>query len=224
MILSDHALVPGTVEEHTVAVPVIPKLEPIAAAPQDLELLLNEVNALTLRLKQAIRLGEGSGGLLSATQCVLRLLLEEGPKAVPQIARVRGTSRQNVQILVNRLRREGLVTLDTNPAHRRSALVTLSEQGKLALASAANAEDDFAHEFSPRCSQSEVRSAVALLRRLRDSIAEHQNALSITPAPIHRPKRGKATHRERVKYDAPSTVPSDVESSVSGYEFPVNLL
>ena len=65
----------GALEPHTDALPVISKLEPIAAAPQDLELLLGEVNALTLRLKQATRLGEDAGGLISATQCVLRLLL-----------------------------------------------------------------------------------------------------------------------------------------------------
>ena len=77
----------GAFEQQASALPAIPKLEPIPAEPQDLELLLNELNALALRLKQTTSLGEHSGGLLSATQYVLRLLLQQGPKSVPQIAR-----------------------------------------------------------------------------------------------------------------------------------------
>jgi DNA-binding MarR family transcriptional regulator len=214
----------GALEQETTALPVIPNLEPIPAEPKDLELLLTEVNALTLRLKQVSRSGDETAGLLSATQCVLRLLLEQGAKSVPQIARLRGTSRQNVQILVNRLRREGLVTLATNPAHRRSALVMLTEQGKNALASAANAEDDFAHALSPRCSQSEVRSAMALLRRLRDSIAERQTTPSVTVAATPQLKRGEAAQKVRVQGPSPFTPGLDAESSIGGHELPVSLL
>lgn len=214
----------GAVEQQTGVLPVISKPEPISAEPQDLELLLNELNALALRLKQATSLGENSGGLLSATQCVLRLLLQQGSKSVPQIARIRGTSRQNVQILVNRLQREGLVAFVTNPAHRRSALVTLTEHGKNALTSAATLEDDLVRLLVPQCSQSEVRSAMALLRRLRDRIAERETALDVGVAPGPQRKSSKAAREPRAKNHTLPTMGSGAESSLSGYELPVNLL
>ena len=210
----------GALEPQT-ALPAIPKLEPIAAAHQDLELLLSEVNALTLALKQVTRL-EDAGGLLSATQCVLRFL-REGPKTVPQIARVRGTSRQNMQILVNRLQREALVTLVSNPAHRRSALVELTEQGKRALASVTALQRDFAHSMSPQCSQSEVRSAVALLRRLRESIVKLQNAPSVTAAARPQRKRAHVAPMARAEKSTSLAMHSE-ESSIGAYELPVSLL
>ena len=214
----------GALEQQTSAVPVIPKLEPIPAEPEDLELLLNELNALVLRLKQTTGLGENSGGLLSATQCVLRLLLEQGPKSVPQIARIRGTSRQNVQILVNRLQREGLVTFATNPAHRRSALVTLTAQGESALTSAATAEDDFVHALGAQSSQSEVRSAVALLRRLRDHLAERETAPTVIVAAGPQRKIDKVPGERRAKNHTVPPMGSGAESSFGSYELPVNLL
>jgi DNA-binding MarR family transcriptional regulator len=214
----------GALEQHTDALPAIPKLEPIPAEPQDLGLLLNELHALELRLRRTTSLGEHSGGLLSATQCVLRLLLQQGPKSVPQIARIRGTSRQNVQILVNRLRREGLVTFDINPAHRRSALVTLTEQGKSALISTATAEGDFVRVLAPQCSQSEVRSAVALLRRLRDRIAERETALGVSAAAGSKRNSSKAAREPRAKNRTLPSMGSGAESSFGVHELPVNLL
>jgi DNA-binding MarR family transcriptional regulator len=212
----------GAFETHDAALPVLRKLEPIPAEPRDLELLVEEVNALTLRLKQAIRVGEDAGGLLSATQCVLRWLLE-GPKTVPQLARLRGTSRQNVQILVNRLTRQGLVAFAINPAHRRSVLVQLTEGGRGILRSV-SAEHTLGNALSPRIAQNEVRSAVALLRRLRDSIAERQNASSITGAATAPPKHGKAAMEVRAKDSPPLTLGAIDESSISQHELPVNLL
>lgn len=213
---------PGAIEIHTLGLPVIPKLEPLPAEPRDLELLLSEVHALAIGFKQTAGLARDSGSLLSATQYVLRLLLEQGPKTVPQIARLRGTSRQNVQILVNRLRREGLVTLDTNPAHRRSAMVTLTQQGKSMQTSTANAQDALAHIVSSRCSQSEVRSAAALLRRLRESIAHLRNSESVTVAVSARPERVKAVQRSRP--GNPPFIAGVEESSISAHQLPVSLL
>jgi DNA-binding MarR family transcriptional regulator len=218
--LTDHRLVPGVLETHTAALPVIPKLEPIQAAPQELELLLGEVNALTLRLRQAARLREEAGSLLSAAQGILRLLLEQGPRTVPQIARLRGTSRQNVQILVNHLGHEGLIVFATNPAHRSSALIMLTEAGQAALAAVATAQNGFASTLSSLVTQAEVRSATALLRRLRDSLGEARGAAAIA----HQHKRENPDQEKRVQNTSPFTRRADEETSVSVYELPVNLL
>src|SRR5512132_1591650 len=62
--------------------------------------------------------------LVSAVAAVL------GPLTVPQIARMRPTSRQRMQRLADELAAEGLVTFVDNPKHRRSKLVQLTPKGE----------------------------------------------------------------------------------------------
>jgi len=60
----------------------------------------------------------------------LRSLALLGPLTVPEIARMRPTSRQRMQRLANELAAEGLVEFVDNPKHRRSKLVRLTPQGQ----------------------------------------------------------------------------------------------
>jgi DNA-binding MarR family transcriptional regulator len=62
-------------------------------------------------------------------RAVLEFLALGGPSTVPNVARGRRVTRQHVQGLVNALISLDLVALETNPAHRRSALVRLTPEG-----------------------------------------------------------------------------------------------
>jgi len=66
--------------------------------------------------------GAGTWGLL-------RLLEDEGPLTVPEVARRRSVSRQYIQKLANELIDEGLVEMVDNPAHRRSKHMQLTGAG-----------------------------------------------------------------------------------------------
>jgi len=59
----------------------------------------------------------------------MRSLALLGPLTVPQIARMRPTSRQRMQRLADELAAEGLVKFVDNPKHRRSKLVQLTPKG-----------------------------------------------------------------------------------------------
>jgi DNA-binding MarR family transcriptional regulator len=59
----------------------------------------------------------------------MRSLALLGPLTVPQIARMRPTSRQRMQRLANELAAEGIVEFIDNPKHRRSKLVRLTPKG-----------------------------------------------------------------------------------------------
>jgi DNA-binding MarR family transcriptional regulator len=48
---------------------------------------------------------------------------------VPQLARTRGVSRQHVQLVIDSLRRDRLVEVRSNPAHRRSPLIRATVSG-----------------------------------------------------------------------------------------------
>lgn len=61
---------------------------------------------------------------------VLEHLSRRGPTTVPEIARSRHVTCQHIQALVNDLLEHRLVSLDDNPAHRRSAFVRLTPEGR----------------------------------------------------------------------------------------------
>ena len=109
-------------------------------AANTLEALLIEVSRLAVCIRGLRDLTNSGNGSSGGVAGVLQALGLEESQTVPEIARQRHTSRQNVQVVVNRLRKTGLVELEGNPAHKRSAMVRLTEQGKAALKQVQQAE------------------------------------------------------------------------------------
>ncbi len=132
--------------------------------------LFTEVSALANRLKGPPTGDPSHGSLAPGTRMIARLLRDDGPQAVPRIARERQTSRQNIQIAVNRLKEDGHVELIANPEHKRSVLVRLTEQGRRVLAGADDEDARFAGSLAGQITESELTSAAALLRQLRAQI------------------------------------------------------
>lgn len=128
-----------------------------------LEALLVEVNGLANRLKST----DPTATLPSASRAALQLLQRHGPQTVPQLARARFSSRQNIQILINRLQQDGLVEFFTNPDHKRSALVRLTPRGQAIIAEAGKEVAELTTKILPSFSQSELSSAADVLSRLR---------------------------------------------------------
>src|SRR2546428_8150966 len=128
-----------------------------------LERLLLEVNALAIRLRQGW--GQlGSSELAGGARSTLQIIGRYGPQAVPEIARNRCTSRQNIQTVVNRLKREGYLEFATNPAHRRSALVRLTESGADLLRRFEQGKGKFLNGLSAPIPMEELESAAIALR------------------------------------------------------------
>src|SRR3954465_3728579 len=71
--------------------------------------LLAEVHAVAHELKKASFTVENKELLQEASRSLLQSLLDHGPQTVPALARARNASRQNIQILANRLQRLGCV-------------------------------------------------------------------------------------------------------------------
>jgi DNA-binding MarR family transcriptional regulator len=104
-------------------------------------MLFEDVRLLARRLNYGN--SNAGGGVAAGGLGVLRALREHGDQTVPQIGRLRGTSRQNIQIVVNRLAAEGFVEFVRNPAHKRSELVRLTDAGQRAFEAADREEADF---------------------------------------------------------------------------------
>ncbi len=171
-------------------------------AREQLEQFLAELNALAICLKRETPLQEGRP-LPPAARAILELLQRYGPMSVPALARARGTSRQNIQIIANRLAEEGWASTTTNPLHKRSGLVSITADGRATLASGAAAQAEILHALLSATSQAELVSCLELLRRLRQALGAK---------PAHTP-RGRSTPR------TPVSEPRAIEP-----ELPVNLL
>lgn len=105
-------------------------------------------------------------GVTSAMRAVMEGLAEGGPATVPEIARAKLTSRQNIQVLVDGLVADGLVTLAANPAHRRSPLVALSPAGRKTFAAMRRKEMGALAELSACLADRDLDGAIRTLDSL----------------------------------------------------------
>ena len=135
------------------------------------EQLLAEAVAFVNQARKTLPQLPGEDALYSGERSILRILKEAGPSTVPQIARVRSTSRQNVQVIINRLSAEGRVELRSNPSHKRSKLVALTPRGKQWLEAFNNAAAVALPERM-RIPAAEIQAAGQVLLRLRRALAE----------------------------------------------------
>jgi DNA-binding MarR family transcriptional regulator len=177
--------------------------------------LLTEVNALAIRLKQSGKpAASGRSDILGAEQAVLQIIDRMGALTVPQIALQRSTSRQNIQILVDRLATKGRVEFSENPAHKRSALVRLTETGKLSLVISDQGRKQLLARIDSSLSAIEISATVAVLRKIRSSLSDDRDNPGMSAPPL--PQSSNKAHPKPVKKPAPANLSTE--------EFPVNLL
>jgi len=99
-------------------------------------------------------------------------LHEHGPATVPQIAAAKSVRRQSIQELVDRLGDHGLVTLASNPAHRRSPLVALSKKGRLLFAQVRARDARLLRRLLELIPRQNMTSAIALLTDLQEALGK----------------------------------------------------
>jgi len=102
--------------------------------------LFDETAALFHRLRAVAAEVHGQSERSAGRRGILQSLDRLGTQTVPQLARARPVSRQHIQMLVNGLLKDGFVTTQENPAHRRSVLVLLTPNGKRLLEAMENRE------------------------------------------------------------------------------------
>jgi DNA-binding MarR family transcriptional regulator len=220
----------STVSSHQTGA-ALPAPNPDPAKPgarASLEALLAEVAALANQLRKTAALMPRQDISPQGGWSILQTLGHLGPQTVPDIARTRALSRQNIQILVNRLKFQGYVAVTPNPAHKRSGLVELTARGRGLLATVMEREATSLEGLLPYVSQARLVPAARLLRRLRELLAgtEMPPAETAEARPVHKPARALRKLARRSKA-APVTAelpaaPEPIEPDEGG--FPVNLL
>ena len=125
-------------------------------------MLFRELRSATQTIHGDAEATAGRRGLLSE-------LLTDGPATVPALAGRRHVSRQHIQVLVNRLVEEGLVSLEPNPRHKRSRLVTITALGRKTASDMLAKEKDLLRRFPAAVAPKEVAQASAVLRRVTEA-------------------------------------------------------
>jgi DNA-binding MarR family transcriptional regulator len=172
------------------------------------------VNALAIRFRQSGKPAAGGrSDILGAEQAVLQIIDRMGALTVPQIALQRSTSRQNIQILVDRLAIKGRVEFSENPAHKRSALVHLTETGKLSLVISDQGQKQLLARIDSSLSAIEISATVAVLKKIRSLLSDDRDNPGMS-APL--PQSSNNAQPKAAKNPAPANLPAE--------EFPLNLL
>jgi DNA-binding MarR family transcriptional regulator len=106
-------------------------------------------------------------GLTSARWKVIGVIaLSNSGLTVPGIARVLGQSRQAVQRITDVMVTDGLLSYQSNPKHKRSVLVVLTEEGKAAYKDLRDVQDPWAIENTEDIPIEELDAGLRLVRRL----------------------------------------------------------
>ena len=92
------------------------------------------------------------------------------PQTVPQIARVLGVTRQNVQRIADLLVAEGAAQYQGNPDHRGSPHLILSRRGRASLDQLTRAAGGYHARLARKLSPSDVLSIQRGLHRMLDAL------------------------------------------------------
>jgi DNA-binding MarR family transcriptional regulator len=100
----------------------------------------------------------------------MRILREEGPKTVPEVARMRSVSRQYIQKLANELIGDGLVEMIRNPSHKRSKRMQLTRKGEREFERLTARLREFLEGMAPEFRSRDLNAATRTIRALRSHL------------------------------------------------------
>lgn len=138
------------------------------------ESLIDETRLLFHRMKVAAEQLHVAEEITAGMRGVLFSLDRSGPLTVPQMAKARPVSRQHIQMLVNPLLERRCVELVENPAHKRSKLIRLTAKGQRLVDRMRKRESKVLVALGSGMSESQLRSATATLRSLREALADDE--------------------------------------------------
>ena len=114
-------------------------------------------------------------GLTSARWQVLgAIAAAERPQPVAWIARDMGANRQNVQRIINDLRKHALVAFEANPHHRRAQLVVLTDKGKQTFDAAMRLQAPWINDLSEGLSLKDIQTVQGVIMSVRQKLEDNQ--------------------------------------------------
>lgn len=124
-------------------------------------------------------------GVSAAMRAVMEHLAEEGAATVPEIARAKKVSRQNIQVLVDALAAAALVESRDNPAHRRSPHIALTDRGRGVFRTMRRRERTLLAALAASLPAAAIDETTATLKTLVGGVEALASASPTTREPDH---------------------------------------
>jgi DNA-binding MarR family transcriptional regulator len=124
------------------------------------------VGPLYRRAVRKVEQGEAVEGISVGVRAVLDLLRQSEPMTVPQMGRVLALSRQFVQRMVNDAAAQGWVEAIPNPAHQRSSLIRITDEGRATINAVLSREHHLNRQVGGDLTDAELRATVRVLRQM----------------------------------------------------------
>ncbi|MBB5576614.1 MULTISPECIES: MarR family winged helix-turn-helix transcriptional regulator [Rhizobium] len=113
------------------------------------------------------------GLTIARWQVLGSIIAADRPQPVAWLARDMGANRQNVQRIVNDLEKEGLVSFQPNPHHRRAQLVVLSSKGKQTYEAAMSLQVPWVNEMSDGLRLEDIETMHRVMSALLEKLDGH---------------------------------------------------
>lgn len=137
---------------------------------ENMTLVIDEVRLLHNQLiALAEELHRGSG-VTASRRAVLEFIHQHGPSTVPTIARARGVTRQHIQAISNELRSLDLIESQQNPAHQRSPMIALTDDGRQTIDRMLEREGDYLTAHVSDLDENELWAAAQTLASVRHAL------------------------------------------------------
>lgn len=141
-----------------------PKVQSCQALAAEAVLLFHELKALNEKV-------HGADEATAARRGVMRSLMLEGPRTVPQLARSRQVSRQSVQQVVDQLKERGLARTEPNPNNKKSHRIAPTEAGRNWYEELMAREAEFLSQAPLPMTPEEIWKLVFGLKRMREAFS-----------------------------------------------------
>ena len=121
---------------------------------------------LMQRVEELVRRNLDGTGLTVRMRAIMEILESHGALSVPDIARALQIQRQYVQVMVNEVIAAGLAEKRSNPRHRASPLIGLTQQGQQLVRDVLAREQRKAELLSQAYAEVDIATALAVVEQL----------------------------------------------------------
>ncbi len=139
-------------------------------AASQLHRLLWLSRPLMQRVEAMVRDGIEGTGLTVRMRAVLEILHHNEPLTVPDIAHALHIQRQYAQLMINEVLEGELAEKQSNPRHRTSPLIALSETGRAMIQNVLAAEHETAAALAERFRDDDIATALRVTEQLLQDI------------------------------------------------------
>jgi DNA-binding MarR family transcriptional regulator len=132
--------------------------------------VIDEIRLLNNRLIELAEELHSGSGITAPQRAVLEFIHRQGPATVPTIARARGVTRQHIQTISNELRSLDLIESQQNPAHQRSPMIVLTDDGHQTIDRILERERDYLTTHVGDLDANQLRAAAQTLASFRHAL------------------------------------------------------